>query len=140
MAEVEIMSMLMAWDANVSNIDAAMPGFDFMPAPMTDTRAMSASLETSSGDIEATGLRSGTVRARTGSGDVDLLFSAAPQDVDAEAGSGDVSVLVPRGGRYAVEAVTGSGDRSVGVVSHPRAPASLRARTGSGDVSVLYGS
>jgi hypothetical protein len=99
-----------------------------------------ASLETSSGDIEATGLRSGTVRARTGSGDVDLFFSAAPAGVDADTGSGDVSVLVPRGGPYNVDAETSSGDRVVNVATDSQAGKVLRARTGSGDVSVLYGS
>jgi hypothetical protein len=98
-----------------------------------------ASLEASSGDVSADDLGSGTVHARTGSGDVDLLFSSAPAGVDAETGSGDVSLLVPRGGPYAVDAETASGDRVIGVATAPRAPRVLRARTGSGDVTVLYG-
>ncbi len=43
-AEVEIISMLMPAAARVSNTVAATPGFDFMPAPTTLTRAMSPSL------------------------------------------------------------------------------------------------
>jgi len=38
-ADVEIMSMLMPASARHSNIVAAIPGLDFMPAPMTLTRA-----------------------------------------------------------------------------------------------------
>ena len=38
MVEVEIMSMLIFSLARVSNMVAAMPGCDFMPAPMSDTR------------------------------------------------------------------------------------------------------
>ena len=40
MAEVEIISMLMPAAASVSNIVAATPGLDFMPAPTRLTRAM----------------------------------------------------------------------------------------------------
>ena len=43
MAEVEIISMLMPSPASISNIVAATPGFDFMPAPTMLTRAMSRS-------------------------------------------------------------------------------------------------
>ncbi len=43
MADVEIISMLMPLPARVSNMVAATPGFDFMPAPTTLTRAMSES-------------------------------------------------------------------------------------------------
>lgn len=96
-------------------------------------------LATSSGDVSATGVRSRTVDAHAGSGNVDLGFAAAPRSVDAETGSGDVSVLVPRGGVYAVDAETSSGDRTVGVRSDARAAAVVRARAGSGDISVLYG-
>ena len=45
-AEVEIISMLMPSSASVSNIVAATPGFDFMPAPTMLTRAMSRSVDT----------------------------------------------------------------------------------------------
>jgi hypothetical protein len=97
-------------------------------------------LRSGSGDVAADGLTSDTARARTGSGDVDLLFSAAPRHVDAETGSGDVSLLVPRSARYAVDAETSSGDRVIGVPTSSRASHVLRARTGSGDVTVLAGS
>ena len=49
MAEVEIISMLIPLSASVSNIVAATPGFDFMPAPTRLTRAMSASVPTPRG-------------------------------------------------------------------------------------------
>ena len=46
MVEVEIMSMLISSLASVSNMVAAMPGCDFMPTPMSETRATSASAVT----------------------------------------------------------------------------------------------
>lgn len=99
-----------------------------------------ASLEASSGDVDGDDLSSGTVRASTGSGDVDLVFSGAPNRVDAETGSGDVNLLVPRGALYSVDAVTSSGDRVIGVPTAPHAARVLHARAGSGDITVLAGS
>ena len=52
-AEVEIISMLIPWLARVSNILAATPGFDFMPAPTRLTRAMSRSDDTPVAPISA---------------------------------------------------------------------------------------
>jgi hypothetical protein len=101
--------------------------------------AGTASLVSSSGDVEGNGLTSPAVEAHAGSGDVDLLFSTAPQSVDAETGSGDVSLLVPRTAAYAVHAETSSGHGVVGVRTDPHASRVLRARTGSGDINVLYG-
>ncbi len=97
-------------------------------------------LHTGSGDVEGDALSSPTVRAGSGSGDLELLFSAPPAEADAETGSGDVTLLVPRGAAYAVDAETSSGDRVVGVQTSRRSGHALHVRSGSGDVSVLNGS
>ena len=47
MVEVEIISMLTPASARASNMAAATPGLDFMPAPTSDTLAMSGSATTS---------------------------------------------------------------------------------------------
>lgn len=99
-----------------------------------------AMLASDSGNVVGDALAAATASARSGSGDVELLFSSAPATVSAETGSGDVSLLVPRGPAYAVDAGTGSGGRSVGVATSARSDHALRARTGSGDVVVEYGS
>jgi hypothetical protein len=52
-AEVEIISMLIPSLARVSNIVAATPGFDFIPAPIRLTRAMSSSVDTSAAPISS---------------------------------------------------------------------------------------
>ena len=99
-----------------------------------------ASLDASSGDVEGGDLSSATVTARTGSGDIDLVFATAPASADAETGSGDVNLLVPRSARYAVDAETSSGDRVIGVPTSTRSAHALRVRAGSGDITVLAGS
>jgi hypothetical protein len=96
-------------------------------------------LETASGDIEAEDLSTERIQAVTSSGDVELDFMTAPTDVDAATTSGDVSVAVPRGGSYRVEADSGSGDFHPDVRIDPYAFRVIRANTSSGDISVGYG-
>ncbi len=67
--EVEIISMLICSPARVRNTVAATPGLVFMPAPMIETLAMSASAVTSAAPIWARRLRLAsrpTTRSRTG--------------------------------------------------------------------------
>jgi Putative adhesin len=100
-----------------------------------------ATLETGSGDVEGSDLSAGTVRARSGSGDVDLVFATAPDRADAQTGSGDVDLVVPHGARYAVDAETASGDRTiVGVPRRRHSGHVLHVRAGSGDIAIVTGS
>jgi hypothetical protein len=96
-------------------------------------------LKTASGDVEAEDLSTQRVEALSSSGDIELDFRSAPQDVDAATASGDVGVVVPNGGIYRVEADTGGGDNEIGVSTDPQSARVIRARTSSGDVSVGYG-
>jgi hypothetical protein len=96
-------------------------------------------LASSSGDVAGDGLSGARAKASSGDGDVELLFSGPPSTADVETGSGDVTVVVPRGPAYSVDAVSASGDRSGDVASTPGADHAIRARTGSGDVAVTYG-
>lgn len=95
-------------------------------------------LRTGSGDVTADGIGSARADARTGSGNVYLSFDAPPRAVTARAGSGDVTLVVPRGDRYRVAARTGSGGVAVRVDQDPRAPGVLTADSGSGDVTIGY--
>jgi Putative adhesin len=99
-----------------------------------------ARLSSDSGDVAGDNLWSRLAKGTSGSGDITLLFSAPPTNADAETGSGDVTLLVPRGVAYAVDAVTSSGDRHVGVARSAASGHALRVRTGSGDVAVENGS
>ncbi|WP_285776354.1 DUF4097 family beta strand repeat-containing protein [Microtetraspora sp. NBRC 13810] len=91
---------------------------------------------TGSGDIEAGGLAVKRVVAETGSGTVDLGFSAAPDDARVETGSGDATVRLPQGA-YAVTAESGAGDERIEVTDDDSAPRKVDVSTGSGDANVL---
>ncbi|MEW5808545.1 MAG: DUF4097 family beta strand repeat-containing protein [Actinomycetota bacterium] len=84
---------------------------------------------------------SGSFRAATETGDIDVDFAAVPKTVDLRTGNGDVTVALPPPGPYVVDATTG---RSWGatVVQVPQtrdaagAAAVVTARSDSGDVTV----
>ena len=97
-------------------------------------------MESSSGDLEAHGLSATSVSTQSSSGSVDLDFTQAPQSVEAEASSGDVTIQIPPGDEtYKVDTETSSGDEdSGGIKKDPNAPRTITARTSSGDVTVEY--
>jgi DUF4097 and DUF4098 domain-containing protein YvlB len=92
-------------------------------------------IETGSGNIDGRDLRGSRTTAHTGSGNATLALAAA-QDVDAEAGSGDVRITVPGGQSYRIAATTESGDSNVRVPTDPAAAHHIKLRTGSGNVTV----
>jgi hypothetical protein len=96
-------------------------------------------MESSSGDLEAQGLTATTVSTQSSSGKIDLDFTIAPQIVEAEASSGDVTIRIPSGTEtYKVDTDTSSGDESATVRSDPAAARTINAKTSSGDVTVEY--
>ncbi|WP_433166607.1 DUF4097 family beta strand repeat-containing protein [Kribbella sp. CA-247076] len=97
-------------------------------------------MESSSGDLEAQGLTATTVSTQSSSGSVDLDFATAPQSVESESSSGDVTIRVPSGTEaYKVESDTSSGDETANVKSDPSATRTIKADTSSGDVTIEYG-
>ncbi|WKD32131.1 DUF4097 family beta strand repeat-containing protein [Streptomyces xanthophaeus] len=94
-------------------------------------------VQTDSGDIDADGLR-GNTSLKAGSGSVEATFGALVRTIAAEAGSGDVRLVLPDG-KYRVDADTGSGGRDVRVRQDDAADHSVRVRTGSGDIVVTAG-
>jgi hypothetical protein len=96
-------------------------------------------MESSSGDLEAQGLSATTVSTESSSGSVDLDFVTAPESVEAEASSGDVTIRIPSGTEsYKVDTETSSGEESANVKSDPAAPRTIKAKTSSGDVTIEY--
>ncbi|NIH77938.1 DUF4097 family beta strand repeat-containing protein [Amycolatopsis viridis] len=93
----------------------------------------SADLGAVSGNIEVADV-AGPVTVHTQSGNIEVRLSV-PEDVRAEALSGNVRVLVPPD-RYRVTGDTTSGARTVGVVQDPSAQHVLELNSTSGDVSV----
>jgi DUF4097 and DUF4098 domain-containing protein YvlB len=97
-------------------------------------------LESSSGDLEAQDLTATIVSTQSSSGSVDLDFAAAPQTVEAEASSGDVTIGIPPGDEtYKLDTDTSSGDESTDdIKTDPASTRTIKATTSSGDVAVEY--
>lgn len=95
-------------------------------------------LRAGSGDIAIDGLASLDVVVTDGSGDISLTFTKVPKRVRVSDSSGDVSVVLPRGVRYQVNATTDSGNRNVGVLQTSAPDHVITVTDGSGDVSVTY--
>jgi len=90
-----------------------------------------------SGDIDGDDLGGASFLGETGSGDVELRYSEAPDLVDLHTGSGDVFLEVPDAD-YDLDLDTGSGDVSLdGVQDSGGANRLLRISTGSGDIDII---
>jgi hypothetical protein len=79
-----------------------------------------------------------TLRLGAGSGNITVSLGSAPDVVNAQTDSGNVTVEVPRGTSYDVQASTDSGSTSVTVAQDPAAPRVIIATTDSGNVTVEY--
>ena len=84
---------------------------------------------------------SGSFRAVTDTGDIDVAFAQSPKTVDVRTGNGDVTVALPPPGPYVVDATTGQSWGSTAVrVPQTRdagaAAAVVTARSDTGDVTV----
>jgi hypothetical protein len=127
-----------------SDLDLAIP-FDAAVVVTGDTGDVVAEqlagrleLKTDTGDVDGRDLHPASVRATTDAGDVNLDFSVAPVKVSASSAAGDITVTVPNGGEYKVDAGTSAGDVDVqGIYRNDRALRSISASTDAGDVTVL---
>jgi Putative adhesin len=95
-------------------------------------------LKDGSGDIAIDSLDSLDVVVTDGSGNIDLTFTKVPTRVRVSDSSGNVSVVLPRGARYQVNATTNSGNRTVGVLQTTAPDHVITVTDGSGNVSVTY--
>ena len=91
---------------------------------------------TDSGGVEGHDLTSRQVNARADSGGVELDFTQAPDDVSAETDAGGVTVTVPGGTSYAVQASSDAGGKSVDVQEDPSSPHKIKAKSGAGGVEI----
>jgi hypothetical protein len=106
---------------------------------LTDTTGQ-VRVRTGSGAVTATGLRAGPVEIQTSAGDVDLRFAAAPENLTATTGVGDVDIAVPGTDAYRVTVESSSGDHEVSVRQDSSAPHTIAVRTTRGDVKIGYSS
>jgi len=89
-------------------------------------------------DLHATGL-SAAAELKTGSGDIELGFSGAPDEVSADASSGDVDIALPEGEAYRVDTDTSAGDDDTTVRTDPASTRTIHAKTSAGDIEIAYG-
>lgn len=92
-------------------------------------------LSAGSGDVDAAGLAGKKLSGELGSGNVELKYTAAPEDIRLKTGSGDIEVRVPDQ-PYAIDSQVGSGDVTVGVKQDTAAPNKISVTAGSGDITV----
>lgn len=93
--------------------------------------------ETSGGDITVADSSARTAKARTSGGDVDLALSSAPDEVSGRTSGGSVTIRLPKGSSYSVDASTSGGTRKVSVPTDEGSAHKVAARTSGGDVSVV---
>jgi hypothetical protein len=95
-------------------------------------------LETDSGNITADDVRVAQAQASSDSGDVQLSFASAPDSIWASSESGNVTVLVPSGGSYALDSRAANGNSSVDILSNPTDRRSITVISDDGNIAVGY--
>ncbi len=96
-------------------------------------------LSTDGGDVNVNDLFSPHVTLETGGGNVALVFTKVPANVDITSAGGDVTVLLPRGGTYYHVKVTADGGAYTPSPTVPTSSTSRNAITvdsGGGNVSI----
>lgn len=96
-------------------------------------------LTSSAGNIDATGLTSGAVTARASAGTITLGFTAPPTIVDAQAQVGSVTVRLPAGTAYALDAGSQVGTVEVTVQRDPGSAHRVTTHSQVGSVTVTNG-
>lgn len=92
--------------------------------------------KTGSGNVKVNGL-TGPVALTVGSGDVNLSFNNEPKGaIDIKSGSGNATLLFPKGTRLKTALNTGSGDLVNDLPSSSSAEFGVSVKTGSGDLSI----
>ena len=95
-------------------------------------------ITTDNGAIDADDLGSTTAIAQTDNGRIELSFTDAPTDVDAETDNGQIVVRVPEGADYDVSADSDNGAVEIDVTDAPSADRTIRAKTDNGAIDVEY--
>jgi len=96
-------------------------------------------LTSATGSIDATGLTSNAVTARAHAGAITLQFSAPPSTVDAQTDVGSITVRLPAGSAYGVDAGSQIGAADVAVQQDPGSAHRIAARSQVGAIRVTNG-
>jgi lia operon protein LiaG len=110
----------------------------------TEVRSNQLSIDTGSGDIRVTSLIAPQVQLETGSGAVTADLSGEVWNVDVETGSGDITLKVPPTIGAEIDIETSSGeietDFEVAVTRHARDHMTGRIGDGRGKIDIETGS
>jgi hypothetical protein len=95
------------------------------------------SLSTGGGDVQATGVAATQVSADTGGGNVEIVFTTVPRNVQVSTGGGDITIVVPRGDtHYKVVATTGGGHVDEPVPIDTSSHHLITATSGGGNIMI----
>jgi hypothetical protein len=95
------------------------------------------SLSTGGGDVQATGVAATQVSADTGGGDIEIVFTQVPRNVQVSTGGGNITIVVPRGDTpYHVVAGTGGGSVNDPIPLDSSSPNLITATSGGGDITI----
>ena len=95
------------------------------------------SLSTGGGTIHGTAITATQVTAHSSGGDIEIVFTQVPRDVQVDTGGGTVTIVVPPGSaQYHVTANTGGGTVSESVPLNTSSPNVITAASGGGDITI----
>jgi len=98
-------------------------------------------LSTDGGDIQATAVTATQVTAETAGGNIDIVFTTVPRDVEVSTDGGDVTIVLPPGtARYHVIANTAGGDVTDTLQRDASAPNLITATSGGGNITITQSS
>jgi hypothetical protein len=92
---------------------------------------------TDGGDVNGNDLAAPTLSTDSGGGDVNLVFTKVPANLDIISDGGDVNIVVPRGATaYRISAAADGGDDSVTVPQNPSSSDQINVDSGGGDITI----
>jgi len=96
---------------------------------------------TGGGNISGNPLASLYVNAQSGGGDVSLVFTQPPRNLDIVSGGGNINVVLPHGDTaYDISTSSGGGNISEPVNINASAPDKITVDSGGGDISITEAS
>ena len=94
-------------------------------------------VSTDGGDVDGTGLFAPQVTTESGGGNVTLVFTRVPANVNITSDGGDITIVLPQGNtRYAITSSTDGGDYSAPVPASSSSGNKINVTSGGGNVSI----
>jgi hypothetical protein len=95
-------------------------------------------MHTDGGNIQGTAITAARVTASTGGGDIEIVFTRVPRDVQVSTDGGNVTIVVPAGStQYHVTASTDGGNVDDSAFpTNSSSPDQITATSGGGDITI----